>query len=117
MRRISIGYLFAPVLPAPPHPLFVAPRSGRNRYSCWPFRQSSLKSDFGNLPCGAGDTPLLPLLIQKGRSDLYEVGGYQGKSGWIQKEEVDRTRVSVEVERADVRKGPGQGYPGITFKS
>lgn len=65
-----------------------------------------------------------PLLIQKERGDFYEVSDYQGKTGWIQKDQVDRTKgVVVEVESADVRKGPGQGYPvifraygGVSFK-
>ena len=65
-----------------------------------------------------------PLLIQKERGDFYEVSDYQGRTGWIQKNQVDRTRgVVVEAEKADVRKGPDLNYPvlfqaysGVSFK-
>lgn len=65
-----------------------------------------------------------PLLIQKESRDFFEVSDFQGRTGWAQKEEVDRTKgVVVEVERADVRKGPGlnyfvifQAHGGVSFK-
>jgi len=65
-----------------------------------------------------------PLLVQGEKNEFYEVRDYEGKTGWISKSLIDKTKgVIVEVDRANVRKGPGAEFPvvfhayrGVTFK-
>jgi len=65
-----------------------------------------------------------PLLVQGEKKGFYEVRDYEGKTGWIHKSLIDRTKgVVVEVDRVNVRKGPGKHFPivfhayrGVTFK-
>jgi len=65
-----------------------------------------------------------PLLVQGEKNEFHEVRDYEGRTGWIHKSLLDRTKaVVVEVDRANVRKGPGAGFPvvfhayrGVTFK-
>ncbi|WP_291315229.1 SH3 domain-containing protein [Desulfuromonas sp.] len=56
-----------------------------------------------------------PLSVQASRGDYYEVRDFQDHRGWIHKSMVDHSRsVVVEVDRMNVRKGPGTNYP-VTF--
>lgn len=65
-----------------------------------------------------------PLSVQSEQNNYYQVRDYQGRIGWIHKSLVSDTKgVVVEVDRANVRKGPGiknpivfRAYKGVTFK-
>lgn len=65
-----------------------------------------------------------PLSVQSEKGDYYQVRDYQGLLGWIHKSLVSNAKgVVVEVDRANVRSGPGtnspitfHAYKGVTFK-
>lgn len=59
-----------------------------------------------------------PLATRESQHDFLQVTDYQGRSGWIQKSSVDKTRtVVVNIGgRANIRSGPGTGNP-IVFKA
>ncbi len=65
-----------------------------------------------------------PLIVQGKKHDFFEVRDYEGHTGWIHKSLLGRVKgVVVEVDRANVRKGPGAEFPivfhayrGVTFK-
>lgn len=65
-----------------------------------------------------------PLSVQDEQGDYYQVRDYQGSLGWVHKSLVsDAKGVVVEVDRANVRSGPGtnnsiafHAYRGVAFK-
>ncbi len=66
-----------------------------------------------------------PLSALESQQDFLKVTDYQGKSGWIQKSSVNKTRTVVvnTAGRANVRSGPGKdnkivfkAHEGVCFK-
>lgn len=66
-----------------------------------------------------------PLSTRESQHDFLKVTDYQGKSGWIEKSNVDKTRTVVinTAGRANIRSGPGKdnkivfkAHEGVCFK-